>query len=298
MDRLATRVAGNIHGAESSNERMSAALSALWVPLNFPGNAMTNIFVRTIHLFIFSLACLALAPAGAKDLPQTIEAIKPSVVGIGTFLPTRSPSVVFSGTGFVVGDGLTVITNAHVVKGMINGEANEVTGIIVGKGEAIEFRSAAVVSIDTEHDLARLKVNGAPLPAMEIGDSGKVLEGQSIAFTGFPLGMVLGLHHVTHRGIVSAVTPIVMPAIDSKKLDVNMIAQLRKAPYFIFQIDGTAYPGNSGSPLYDPETGMVYGVINSGFVKGLKETAITNPSGITYAIPARYVRDLLLKGVP
>jgi len=274
---------------------MTLSSSALLVQLNFPGKVMTIFFYCTKRLFIFSLACLIVGSACARDLPQTIEAVKPSVVGIGTFLPTRSPSVVFSGTGFVVGDGLTVITNAHVVKGVSNGEVNEQIGIIVGKGETTEFRSAAVVSIDTEHDLARLKISGVPLPPMEVGDSGNVLEGQAIAYTGFPLGMVLGLHHVTHRGMISAITPIVMPAIDSKKLDVKMIAQLRKSPYFIFQIDGTAYPGNSGSPLYDPETGTVYGVINSGFVKGLKETAITNPSGITYAIPARYVRDLLLK---
>jgi S1-C subfamily serine protease len=63
----------------------------------------------------------------------------------------------------------------------------------------------------------------------------------------------------------------------------------------IFQLDGTAYPGNSGSPVYDASTGKVLGVINAVFVKGLKETAITAPSGITYAIPSNYVRDLLQK---
>jgi hypothetical protein len=39
----------------------------------------------------------------------------------------------------------------------------------------------------------------------------------------------------------------------------------------------------------------VLGVINAVFVKGLKETAITAPSGITYAIPVNHVRDLLRK---
>jgi S1-C subfamily serine protease len=61
----------------------------------------------------------------------------------------------------------------------------------------------------------------------------------------------------------------------------------------VFQLDGTAYPGNSGSPLYDPETGLVYGVINMVFVKGTKEAALSNPSGITYAIPGTYIRGLL-----
>jgi S1-C subfamily serine protease len=54
-----------------------------------------------------------------------------------------------------------------------------------------------------------------------------------------------------------------------------------------------AYPGNSGSPLYDGHTGEVIGVINAVFVKSTKENALKDPSGITYAIPAKYVRELL-----
>ena len=72
-----------------------------------------------------------------------------------------------------------------------------------------------------------------------------------------------------------------------------MLKQLQKTPFKIFQLDGTAYPGNSGSPLYDPDSGVVYGIINMVMIKGLKETAITHPSGISYAIPASYIRDLL-----
>jgi S1-C subfamily serine protease len=122
-----------------------------------------------------------------------------------------------------------------------------------------------------------------------------VLEGQDLAFTGFPLGMVLGLHHVTHRAMLSAITPVVMPSLSSRGLNVRALVQLQRSAFKIFQLDGTAYPGNSGSPVYDPATGVVLGVINMVFVKGLKESAITNPSGITYAIPARYVHELLQK---
>jgi S1-C subfamily serine protease len=84
-----------------------------------------------------------------------------------------------------------------------------------------------------------------------------------------------------------------MPSLSSRTLNPRMISQLQKTSFAVFQLDGTAYPGNSGSPLYDPETGVVYGVINMVTVKGLKETAITNPSGISYAIPAEHVRNLL-----
>jgi S1-C subfamily serine protease len=93
--------------------------------------------------------------------------------------------------------------------------------------------------------------------------------------------------------MVSAITPIILPAHNSRQLNAKMIGQLQKPRYAVFQLDGTAYPGNSGSPLYDPETGLVYGVINMVFVKGAKEAALSNPSGITYAIPGTYIRDLL-----
>jgi len=229
----------------------------------------------------------------AAELTAVIPAVKRSVVGIGTFEATRSPSTVFVGTGFVVGDGLSVITNAHVVPASLDGERMEQLGIVTADGDMIRFRPAQLVARDTEHDLAHLRLSGAPLPALELADSGQALEGQSLAFTGYPLGMVLGLHAATHRATLAAITPVVMPSLSSRKLDPRQIAQLQRSPFSIFQLDATAYPGNSGSPLYDPESGKVWGVINAVFVKGLKETAISNPSGITYAVPVNYARELL-----
>jgi S1-C subfamily serine protease len=61
----------------------------------------------------------------------------------------------------------------------------------------------------------------------------------------------------------------------------------------VFQLDATAYPGNSGSPLFDPATGEVVGIVNMVFVKGTKEAALAQPSGITYAIPSQHLLELL-----
>ena len=49
------------------------------------------------------------------DLPELIERVKPSVVVIGTLQRTRSPQFVMRGTGFVVGDGYEVATNAPLI---------------------------------------------------------------------------------------------------------------------------------------------------------------------------------------
>ena len=239
------------------------------------------------------LACCVLAPAWAAELPRTVAAVKPSVVGIGTFLKLRSPATQFVATGFVVGDGLDVITNAHALL-ELDSEKQETLGVLTPVGDTgFEFHPAQMVGLDREHDLAHLRLAGKPLPALKLGDGADVAEGMELSLTGYPIGMVLGLHPATHRALLAAITPIVLPSLNSGKLSAAAIMQLQRPPFMIYQLDATAFPGNSGSPVYDPQTGVVYGIINMVFVKGLKENAITNPSGIAYAVPVRYARELM-----
>lgn len=230
-------------------------------------------------------------PARA-DLVQTIARVKPAVVAIGTSLPTRNPPHVFKGTGFVVGDGLSIVTNAHVVPRIVEAENREQLIILAEIDGKPQIRPARIAMVDVDHDLMVLRVTGSPLPALSVGDSAAVKEGMEVAFTGFPLGMALGMRPVTHRGIISAITPVATRAQGARNLNAKSIDRLKNA-FFVFQLDATAYPGNSGSPLFDPETGVVHGVLNSVFVKETKENAIKDPSGITYVIPGNFVRELL-----
>lgn len=225
-------------------------------------------------------------------LPETIIKIKPGIVGIGTLQKTRRPPTKFYGTGFVIGDGNTVITNAHVIPAVIAVEDMEQLVVFVGGDQSTHARKAEQVAMDLQHDLAVLKIEGSPLPALELGDSNLVMAGEEYAFTGFPLGGMLGHFPVTHRGIVSTISPIVLPAQSSRQLTVQMIKRL-KQPFNIFQLDATAYPGNSGSPLYRPESGRVVGVLNMVFIKETKETVIEKPSGISYAIPVNFLKSLI-----
>lgn len=233
--------------------------------------------------------------ASADQRIETIAQVKPAIVAIASFHRTRVPALKFAGSGFIVADGLTVVTNAHVVDAIGKESPDEVLGIVSGSGETQGFREAKLVNTDRSHDLAQLKIAGMPLPILKIGNSDNVKEGQSLLFTGFPLGMVLGFHHATHRTMVSAITSIATPAARAHGLHAKTIKRMRDTPYHVFQLDGTAYPGNSGSPLYDPESGEVYGIVNKVFIKGTKETALSEPSGITYAIPAKFILDLLEK---
>jgi hypothetical protein len=209
-------------------------------------------------------------------------------------LRTRHPAVVFVGTGFAVGDGLSIITNAHVIPKLLDAARNEELGIVIGgEGETVSFRPARLAGLDAEHDLAHLRLTGTPLAPLALDADDSVSEGQDLAFTGYPLGMRLGLHAATHRALLAAITPAVRPSLDSRRLDARAIAQLQRSAFGVYQLDGTAYPGNSGSPLYRPDNGNVVGVINSVYLKGLRESAVSDPSGITYAIPVRHVRELL-----
>ncbi|MGE0486832.1 MAG: serine protease [Gammaproteobacteria bacterium] len=238
-------------------------------------------------------AAIALPAARAENgFPDVVDRIRPAIVGIGTWQATRRPPASLEGTGFVVGDGTIVATNAHVVARDLDGAQRERRVIFVGRGRQPEMRGVTLRARDDEHDLAILAIEGAPLPALRLAGDDAPREGEDVAFTGFPIGAVLGLYPVTHQGSVSAITPIVIPARASRELSAAQVVALRD-PYDVLQLDATAYPGNSGSPVYRRDTGAVIGVINQVMVKGKKESALSDPSGITYAIPVRYLRELL-----
>jgi S1-C subfamily serine protease len=227
-------------------------------------------------------------------MPETIERVKPSVVAVGSFQKTRSPSFLYRGTGFVVGDGTIVATNAHVVPEELNAENRESLMILaVGVGAEPQPREARLLALDKMHDLALLRINGTPLPALALDESGNVREGQTFAFTGFPVGNVLGFSPVTHRGMVSSVTPVALPTPTARQLDQRVIRSLRTGSFNVLQLDATAYPGNSGSPLYDIDTGRVVGILNMVFVRSTRESALSQPSGISFAVPVRFLVELL-----
>lgn len=250
-------------------------------------------YARSFALLLLAWLSVAIAQA-AEPLPDTVAAVKPSIVGVGTYMATRAPADVFRGTGFVVGDGYHVITNAHVLPDSLNEARREQLVIFTGKGNKSDLRRVKIIGVDRDHDLALLKFSGKRLKPMQLKGKQKVREGERYAFTGFPIGLVLGLYPVTHEAIVAAISPRVIPQLNASRLNPTLIRRMRD-PYLVYQLDATAYPGNSGSPVYRQDDGAVIGVVNSVFIKETKETVIQKPSGITYAIPVRYVRELLNK---
>jgi S1-C subfamily serine protease len=235
------------------------------------------------------------APLQAASLPDIIDRVRGSVVAVGSLAQPKygkgQPKATYLGTGFAVSDGGLVVTNHHVVTA-VKTEKGQQLAVFSGRGKEARVHTATWLRSDQEHDLALLRIGGPRLPAMKLGGNGWLREGEEVALTGFPIGMVLGLYPVTHRGIISAITPAAIPASSSRQLSAARLKRLRN-PYDVYQLDAIAYPGNSGSPVYKVETGEVIGVLNSVFVKGSKESILSSPSGISYAIPVKYVHRLL-----
>jgi len=259
-------------------------------------SAKVSVYYRIVlkrTLLLLAVLLLLSGTAEAAELPDTIDKIRPSIVAVGTYRPSGSPRQQFRGTGFVVDNGHLVVTNHHVLPDKLDDKKREQLAVFSGRGRKARMHPAKIIASDPLHDLAVLYIS-IPLPAMKLAAKTTVREGTEIAFTGFPVGMALGLYPVTHRGIVSAISPMAPPQLGSRVLSAKMIRAMRD-PYDVLQLDATAYPGNSGSPVYDKRTGRVLGVINSVLVKGNKEAALQKPSGISYAIPVRFVRALLKK---
>ncbi|NDY71043.1 serine protease [Desulfobacter hydrogenophilus] len=233
----------------------------------------------------------------ARDayMADLVSKIKASTVSVGTYSFKDIPMIQFRGTGFAIGDGSRIVTNHHVVQGIKEKKRMFHLRIfhknLPGKGV-----KAVLVAEDPFHDLAILEMAGklAPLP---MAAEGTLKEGHQVAFTGFPIGFVLGLNATTHTGIVSAIAPVMLPSPHGSLIKGEMIKYLEH-PWDIIQLDAVAFPGNSGSPVYRISTGQVVGVINKVFVKGKKEYVLKEPTGITYAVPVSFVRKLNRSIIP
>lgn len=255
-----------------------------------------RLFLPLLALLSQAAAC---GEAGAASFPDVVDRVRPSIVAVGAAYPRRQPigdrpPYRIRGTGFAVLDGLHIVTNDHVLPDKLDTDRRETIAVFVGRGRQAQVRPARLLARDEEHDLAVLGITGEALAALPFGDDRAVREGESIAITGFPIGAVLGFFPATHRGYVAALTPMARAADRGRQLSALQRARLRD-PFEVYQLDVVAYPGNSGSPVYRVDDGALIGVVNSVFVKESRESALTSPSGITYAIPLRHVQALLDK---
>ena len=241
------------------------------------------------------LLAAALVRTACAGLVEVVEAAKPSVLAVGTTNALKNPRFSFRGTGFVVGDGNHLITNAHVLPPAPEAEPADRLAVVLPKPrDDRDVRAATLVATDAAHDLALLKFEGPPVPALPLADpAAAAKDGSAVALIGYPVGVVLGFVPVTHRGIVAATVAIAQPQPSARQLNERAVARMRQGSFEVYQLDATAYPGNSGSPVLDADSGRVLGIVNSVFVKASRESALSQPTGISYAIPVRHAVELM-----
>jgi S1-C subfamily serine protease len=160
----------------------------------------------------------------------------------------------------------------------------------------VRGRAAMLIAEDAFHDVAILRMVGTPLPSLDLAPDtqGDPPQGRGIALMGYPLGFRLGLVPTVHKGVVAAVVPAVQPLPAGAKLTPELVEAIDK-PFKLYQLDIVAFPGNSGSPLFDARNGQVLGIINKVLGNKTREHLIENPSGISYAVPARWIHEAVIR---
>ena len=134
------------------------------------------------------------------------------------------------GSGFIVSPDGYILTCAHVVE-----DARE---IVVRLTDRREY-SAKLIGSDKRSDIALLKIDATGLPAVVIGEPGRLLVGEWVLAIGSPFGF----DSSATSGIVSAKT-----------------RALPNENYVSFiQTDVAINPGNSGGPLFNLK-GEVVGI--------------------------------------
>lgn len=226
------------------------------------------------------------AAASPDPLIATAARVRPSIVLIWYQIGTSETS----GTGFVISSEGHILTSRHVV-----GDRREVTVTFERDGRERDL-SGRVVLTNDDLDFAVVKIAPAGLPPLRFGSSAAVLPGLRVAHYGFPFGSSLDDLVVPSlkSGIVSAIRPWRL----SRGGDV----------VGVIQIDATTSKGESGAPVFLPETGAVVGLLK-GHVKGLddlrnallgglEETQVLDlravqTSGVGVAVPIEPIRRAL-----
>lgn len=242
--------------------------------------------------------CMALFPIGGQQeekvggLPEIIKKLKPAVVAIASVNPTSSPAVRLYGTGFIYDPKGYTVTAEHVIEALEkDGQLENLHAFFSREGQFYNIRASLVTRME-RYDVAVVKLEGENFPSPPLGDSSRVQEGEPVALCGFPFGTILGLYPATHHGIISGINPAVLPVRNTAELNNQKLMALSR-PFNIFQLDCTAFPGDSGSPLFSPETGEIIGMVNSAFIARTKEGSFS--TGISYAIPINLIKEALIE---
>jgi S1-C subfamily serine protease len=188
-----------------------------------------------------------------KTLPsraaKAAESVREAVVRVsGYYADPKDPEAEKTprgvGTGVVIVDNGTILTNLHVVQG-----AKRVTVTFFDGHES----EAEFVGAQPDNDLAVIRAKSIPddLPSATLGSTAHLQPGDEVVAVGFPFGIGPSVS----AGVVSGLNREFHSVLGQRALK------------GLIQFDAAANPGNSGGPLVNM-SGEVVGIV----------TAILNPT--------------------
>ena len=228
-----------------------------------------------------------------SDAPATAvsKKVTPSTVGVvTTYMVQSQTNPIFgggssqeaegTGSGIIVDiEGKTyIITNHHVIGDALDQEGNlksdaRVEVVLASENDVDKRHKAEVVGTDSESDLALLRINVTNLPPVSIGDSDKLLTGETVFAIGNPAGLEF-MGSIT-KGIVSG--------LDRRVGLAKGTAQFSEVEFI--QTDAAISPGNSGGALVNINSEVIG--INT------MKTVSDGFEGMGYAIPINYVMGIV-----
>lgn len=221
----------------------------------------------------------------AKYLPDIVDEIMPSVVGVSSTFEYIQPSFSIwgweadpqvkqgkaTGTGFIITDDGYIVTNAHVIYDESEYDAGKAIDVSVLLSDETEH-TANIIAYDLETDIAVLKINQKGLKPAALGDSDELRVGELVLAVGNPLGFDF-FGSVT-SGIVSAL---------NRQISIN------EKSMTLIQTDAAINSGNSGGPLLN-SCGQVIGINSAKMSASYGSASI---EGLGFAIPMKEAKTII-----
>ncbi|WP_336793197.1 S1C family serine protease [Gordonia malaquae] len=197
-------------------------------------------------------------PAAPGSVQETAARVLPSVVSI----TVSNGREVGSGSGVVLSDDGTILTNNHVVGGPN-------MQVLVSFSDGSRAR-ARVLGADPVSDVAVIKADKIGLTPITIGKSDNLTVGQNVIAIGSPLG----LEGTVTTGIISALNrPVSTSGADGQDSVIDAI-----------QTDAAINPGNSGGALIN-SAGALIGINTAIATLGASTGSESGSIGLGFAIP-------------
>ena len=241
-------------------------VSLIYALLATQGSAQTTVKVETDPLHQLNNSVRALVK---RVTPSVVHLI---VTGYGPVENNRGNTSLVLGKQQSVGSGVIIdpngyiVTNAHMVRGahrvQVSVPAAATDDSTTSSGGRARIMEARIVGMDSEIDLALLKIEASNLPAIRLADYNKLRQGEVV----FAFGSPEGLQDSVTMGVVSAVAR--QPDPDN--------------PFVFIQTDAPINPGNSGGPLINVDGEMV----------GMNTFILTSgggSEGLGFAIPSAVI---------